>query len=72
MYCKPEKIIENDECQMCSVRDDSEHLLIDCVIAKHIWQTSFPILQLNYRKCNKVVIFGQEDKMKNHIVSLSY
>ena len=64
------KIIENDECQMCSVRDDIEHLLIDCVIAKYIWQIVFPILQLNYMKCNEVVIFGQEDKMKNHIISL--
>ena len=56
------EIIENDEYQMCSVRDDIEHPLIDCVIAKHTWQTAFPIFQINYMKCNEVVILG-------HIVS---
>ena len=32
--------------------------------------TFISYLTINYKKCNKGVIFGQEDKMKNHIVSL--
>ena len=53
--------IENDECQMCSVRDDIENLLIDCVIANKI---VFPINQINYMKCNEMVFCWAREKIR--------
>ena len=41
---------------MCSVRDDID--------------ISYLVFYIHYKKCDDVVVLGQEDKMQNHIVSL--
>ena len=41
---------------MCSVRDDID--------------ISYLVFPIHYKKCDEVVVLEQEDKMKNHIVSL--
>lgn len=63
------KITDNDDCSLCTTKDDIRHLLVDCLISRFVWKSVFDVLEINLENCEQVVLFGHTDRIKNIVIS---
>jgi len=57
----------NPNCELCSVKDNIQHLIYDCQLAQYLWQKVGNSLNCNIKLVD--IIFGTENSTNNYIFS---